>query len=135
MPDHQLLCDTPQRAVEYWRTHIETAPDYRPDQECFAVLLQNTRMRVLGHHVVTLGLLDTVLVHPREVFRIAIVARAAGIICMHNHPSGDPLPSECDIRSTRDLVRAGQIIRIPINDHIIIGHGRHTSLRELGYVG
>ncbi len=132
--DRQTVCDTPKRAVDYWRHHIETAADYRPDQECFVVLLLNTRLRILGHHVVTLGLLDAVLVHPREVFRTAILARAACVICMHNHPSDDVSPSTADIQATRELVRASQIIRIVINDHIIVGRSRHQSMRELGLI-
>ena len=130
--DRQTVCDTPTRAVDYWRHHIETAADFRPDQECFVVLLLNVRLRILGHHVVTLGLLDAVLVHPREVFRTAILARAACVICMH--PSDDVSPSTADIQATRELVRASQIIRIVVNDHIIVGRSRHQSMRELGLI-
>jgi DNA repair protein RadC len=85
------------------------------------------------------GTLDTILVHPREVFRAAIAANAAGIVLVHNHPSGDPTPSDADIKVTRDLIRAGQLLKIEVVDHVIIGRATaertkdYASLRELGY--
>ena len=73
------------------------------------------------------------MIHPLIVFRLAIITSAAGVILMHNHPSGDPSPSDADIKVTRDLIRAGQLLKIEVLDHIIIGNPKHTSLRELGY--
>ena len=104
-----------------------------PERECFAVLLLNTRRKVKGHQLVTIGTLDTILMHPREVFRVAIIAAASAIVLMHNHPSGDPTPSEADIKVTRDLIRAGQLLKIEILDHVIVGNPARCSLRELGY--
>jgi DNA repair protein RadC len=84
-------------------------------------------------------LLDSLLVHPREVFKSAIAANASALVLVHNHPSGDPSPSEADIRATRDLIRAGQLLKIEVLDHVILGrrtaaNGRdYVSLRELGY--
>jgi DNA repair protein RadC len=133
-PEHMKLCDTPERAVEYWRAHITSHPYFDPECECFVVLLLNTRRRVRGHHFVSVGTLDTILVHAREVFRIAIAANAAAVIGMHNHPSGEPMPSPGDITVTRDLVRAGQLLKIELLDHIIVGNPGHCSLRQLGYL-
>jgi DNA repair protein RadC len=133
MPDKMQLCDTPEQAAEYWRANIATHPYFNPDCECFVVLLLNTRRRIRGHHLVSIGTLDTVLVHPREVFRIAIVAAASAIVVMHNHPSGEPEPSEADIKVTRDLIRAGQLLKVEVCDHVILGNGKHASLRALGY--
>jgi len=133
LPEHMQLCDTPERAAEYWRMHITTTPHYDPERECFVVVMLNTRRKVRGHHFVSHGTLDTILVHPREVFRVAIVAAAGAIIVMHNHPSGDATPSEADIKVTRDLIRAGQLLKLEVLDHVIIGRERHASLRELGY--
>jgi DNA repair protein RadC len=127
------LCDTPERAVDYWRMHIATSPQFNPECECFAVLLLNTRRRIRGHHLVSIGTLDTILVHPREVFRIAIITAAAAVVLMHNHPSGEPVPSEADIRVTRDMIRAGQLMKIDVCDHVIVGHSSHASMRALGY--
>jgi DNA repair protein RadC len=72
-------------------------------------------------------------VHAREVFRAAIIAAAAAVVIVHNHPSGDPSPSEADIKVTRDLIRAGQLLKIELLDHVIIGNPNHSSLRSLGY--
>ena len=77
--------------------------------------------------------MDTILCHPREIFRLAIMASAAAIIIAHNHPSGEPTPSEADIKITRDLIRAGQLLKIEVLDYIIIGQPNHSSLRSLGY--
>jgi DNA repair protein RadC len=77
--------------------------------------------------------MDTLLVHPREVFRAAVIGGASAILLMHNHPSGEPQPSEADIKVTRDLIRAGQILKIEVVDHVIVGASNFVSLRELGY--
>jgi DNA repair protein RadC len=133
-PADMHMCDTPEAAVSYWRMHIQPHPWFDSERECLVVLLLNTRRRVKGHQLISTGTLDCLLVHAREVFRAAIVAAAHSIILIHNHPSGDPSPSEADIRITRDLMRSGSILKIPVLDHIVIGNPRHTSLRELGYV-
>src|SRR6185295_17491372 len=112
---------------------IATNPYFNPDCECFAVIMLNTRRRVKGHQLVTIGTLDTILVHPREVFRVAIISSAAAVILMQNHPSGDPTPSEADIKVSRELIRSGQLLKIEVLDHIIIGNPKRLSLRELGY--
>ena len=108
--------------------------------ETFQVLLLNTRRRLIGEPLkISDGTLDTLLVHPREVFRHAIQNNAAALVLVHNHPSGDPTPSEADIKVTRDLIRAGQLLKIEVLDHVIIGRMTqerqkdYVSLRELGY--
>jgi len=107
--------------------------------EQFQVLLLNTRRRLIRVEKISHGTLDTILVHPREVFKSAIAANASAIVLVHNHPSGDPTPSEADIKVTRDLIRAGQLLKIDVLDHVILGSaskGReqdYASLRELGY--
>ena len=132
-PDSLLLCDTPQQAADYWRLHVPTHPYFNPECECFVVLILNTRKRIKGHYLVSVGLMDTVLVHPREVFRLAIMTSAASIVLVHNHPSGDPTPSEADIKVTRDLIRVGQLLKIEVVDHLVMGTPGHQSLRALGY--
>ena len=107
--------------------------------ENFQVVLLTTRRRLIRVERVSQGTLDTLLVHPREVFRPAISANASALILVHNHPSGDPTPSEADIKVTRDLIRAGQLLKIEILDHIILGRRTderakdYASLKELGY--
>jgi hypothetical protein len=133
VPDTLQICDTDEKAADYWRQSITTNPYFNPECECFVVLLLNTRRRVKGHQLITIGTLDTILVHPREVFRVAILMASAAIVLMHNHPSGDSSPSEADIKVTRDLIRAGQLLKIEVLDHVIMGNPKHSSLRALGY--
>lgn len=97
------------------------------------VLLLNTRRRVQGHYTVAGGTLDSVLIHPREIFRLAIIAAASSVVLMHNHPSGEPLPSDSDVKVTRDLIVVGKLVKINVLDHIIVGHDCYCSLRAAGY--
>jgi len=107
--------------------------------EHFQVLLLNTRRKLIRVDQVSQGTLDTILVHPREVFKSAVAASASAIVLVHNHPSGDPTPSEADIKVTRDLIRAGQVLKIEVLDHVILGRRSkersrdYVSLRELGH--
>ena len=107
--------------------------------ETLQVLLLNTRRRLIRVEEIADGTVDTLLVHAREVFRAAISANASAIVLAHNHPSGDPTPSEADIKVTRDLIRAGQLLKIDVLDHVILGRATperakdYSSLRELGY--
>jgi DNA repair protein RadC len=133
LPEDMLQCENPSQVADYWRLHIATHPYFNPDCECLVVLMLNVRKRIKGHHLVSIGTMDTVLVHPREVFHVAVVMKAAFLVLIHNHPSGDPLPSEADTKITRDLIRAGQMMKIELTDHVIMGNGKHCSLKELGY--
>lgn len=100
-------------------------------QEVFGVLILNTKNKIVAVHEVSRGTLNSSMVHPREVFKPAVLHNAAGIICFHNHPSGDTEPSEEDIEFTKRLVKAGKIMGIVVVDHIIVGDG-YTSLRDRG---
>jgi DNA repair protein RadC len=128
------LVDTPERVADLLREELRME-----NVERFQVLLVNTRRRLIQAERLSQGTLDSLLVHPRDVFRSAIAANAAAIVLAHNHPSGDPTPSESDIKVTRDLIRAGQLLRIEVLDHVIIGRATqerskdYVSLRELGY--
>jgi DNA repair protein RadC len=128
------VLDHPEAVVALLR-----AQNLVKDVETLQVLLLNTRRRLIGVEEIADGTLDTLLVHAREVFKRAIAANASAIVLAHNHPSGDPTPSEADIRVTRDLIRAGQVLRIDVLDHIILGRATpqrpkdYVSLRELGY--
>src|SRR5690606_34740273 len=103
------------------------------DREHFVVLLLDTQNQIIGIHTVTVGTLDASLIHPREVFKSAILANAASIILAHNHPSGDPAPSAEDRSVTRLLTEAGVTIGIEVLDHVIVGDGlRYHSFREAG---
>ena len=120
------------------RTRAEAAPilaQYigETDREVFAVALLTIRHRMLGLHTVSVGCLSSSLVHPREVFKPAILAGSAALLLAHNHPSGDPEPSAEDLALTRRLSAAGALLGIEILDHVILGEaGRFVSLRERG---
>jgi DNA repair protein RadC len=99
-------------------------------KECFFTLFLDSRNRLIGQTEVSVGCLDTTLAHPREVFEKAIRAGAASIIVVHNHPSGDPTPSDDDVRLTRRLVEAGKILGIRLLDHVIVCKDSHYSFRS-----
>ncbi|MBS4031050.1 MAG: DNA repair protein RadC [Clostridiales bacterium] len=101
-------------------------------REHFRVLLLDTKNKVLGIEEISIGSLNTSLVHPREVFRPAIRRACASLILVHNHPSGDPTPSREDLDVTRRLCEAGRLVGIEILDHVVIGDGKYLSFREKG---
>src|SRR5216683_2579258 len=103
------------------------------DREQFVVVLLNTKHRPIGVNVVSIGSLSSALVHPREVFKPAIVGCAAAIVAAHNHPSGDATPSPEDIEITRRLRQVGELIGIRILDHVILGAETHFSFADAGY--
>jgi DNA repair protein RadC len=131
LQDESPILDTPEAVVNLLR-----ARNLLLGVEQLQVLLLNTRRRLIRVATVTNGTIDTLLVHPREVFKSAIAANAASIVLAH--PSG-PTPSEADIKVTRDLIRAGQLLKIDVLDHVIVGRATperakdYVSLRELGY--
>lgn len=98
----------------------------RSDREEFLLVPLDGKNRALGFHVVSVGTLTASLVHPREVFKIVLLANAAAIILVHNHPSGDPTPSAEDIAITKRLQEAGDLLGIRILDHVVIGDGRYV---------
>jgi len=117
----------------------ECAELVNQEQEAFTVILLNSKNNMISADVVTVGLLDASLVHPREVFRQAIIKNAAAVILVHNHPSGDPAPSAEDIRITKQLVDAGKIIDIKVLDHVVLGRADDrqpgfVSMREQGLI-
>lgn len=98
--------------------------------ERFGIALLDAKRRLIRATILSVGSLDTSVVHPREVFREAIVASAAGIVAFHNHPSGDPLPSGEDVLLTHRLMRAGDVMGIELLDHVILGDGRWYSFKD-----
>jgi len=117
----------PRDVFEIFAQRLEDLP-----VEEFHVAVLDSQHRLERDITVTRGLLNSSLVHPREVFREAIAERAAAIILVHNHPSGDPTPSPDDRLVTEQLVQAGKVLDIPVQDHVIIGRGRYISFAEAG---
>lgn len=112
------------------------APTMRDlEREEFRVLLLNTQHEVLHELTVTTGVLDGSVIHPREVFKEAITRSAGAVLLVHNHPSGDPSPSAEDRSVTRQIAGAGEVLGIPVLDHVVIGDGRYVSFVEAGLMG
>jgi DNA repair protein RadC len=103
-------------------------------QEHFVCLYLNTKNQVIHRQTIFIGSLNASIVHPREVFKEAVRRSAASVICVHNHPSGDPTPSREDIEVTKRLAESGKIVGIELLDHLIIGENKYVSLKEKGYV-
>lgn len=128
-PSGSVRCDKPEAVFRFMQPYVE-----REEVEVFWILALDIQRKILRTRplAVTRGTLSGTLVHPREVFRLAIQANAAGVIAVHNHPSGDPTPSPEDRAITGQLVAAGGIIGIPLVDHVVIGGGRYVSFSESG---
>ena len=100
----------------------------------FKIILLNTKNNIIKQITVSIGSLNSSIVHPREVFSEAVKAGCSGVLFAHNHPSGDPEPSREDIETTRRLVNAGNILGIKVLDHVIIGDGKYISFKEQGLI-
>lgn len=131
------LINSPEAVVRYWNHNIRLAPAFNPEVECVAVIALGCRLGPRGHQVTAIGTVNEAIIHPREVFRAAIVASAFAIVLVHNHPSGNPAPSQADIQATRRIREASEVIQINLQDHVIIGEGDnyysfHASKNVLG---
>lgn len=120
---------TPAHAYHLIKDQLESEK-----REHFIVILLDVKGCVINTQTISIGTLSSSLVHPREVFNPAIRHNAASIVIVHNHPSGDPTPSKEDVEVTRQLINAGKMIGIPVNDHLIVGKGSFISIRQQGCV-
>lgn len=135
------LGDDPVKVDAFVRNHWASIPEFDPGKETMWCVFLNTRRNIVGIEKLSDGTVDTLLVSPSDVFRSAIVLNAPAIVLVHNHPSGSNSPSEGDVRVTRDLIRAGTILKISLLDHLVIipdnvrceTERRYSSLKELGY--
>jgi DNA repair protein RadC len=127
-----MLCKSPEKALNMADILklLEDIANHR--QEHFVVLSLDTGHRLIAKRIVFIGTVNSVLAHPREVFAGAIADLAAGIVVAHNHPSGNSSPSKQDIAMTQQLAAAGQILGVPLYDHIIVTRGEHFSFRAEG---
>ena len=129
--------DSPETACQFWREVVAVDPCHEADKERLVAVLLNAKLRIIGYHVVSVGSLNEALAHPREIFRAAILAGAYAMILMHNHPSGDPSPSDADRRLTKNIREAAGILQINLLDHVIVGSPdiggpAYFSFREAG---
>lgn len=121
---------SPTKAYQLVRDRLQ-----HEDREFFVILLLDLKNYLICQEIVSVGTLTKTLVHPREVFHPAIRHKAASVILVHNHPSGDPTPSKEDIELTEQLDEIGKMMSIPVHDHLIIGRNDFTSLRQTGVIG
>ena len=133
----EIRLNTPASIADYLRSAFEE----NPMQEAFYCVYLDRKNHPLGRHLITLGTVDSTVVAPREVFRGAILASASALIVAHNHPSGDPAPSQADIRVTRTLREAAKILQIELVDHVVVGDVKSDplgrgffSFREAGHL-
>ena len=120
---------SPKDAYEMIKEQLEGV-----DREQFIIACLNTKNEPTNITLVSVGSLNKAIVHPREVFKTAILSNAASIMAFHNHPSGETTPSQQDIQLTKRLYEAGELLGIKLLDHLIIGDGSFTSLKEKGYL-
>ena len=113
--------DSPEAAYLLWREVVAEDPCHEPEKEHLVTALLNAKLRLIGYHIVSVGSLSEAIAHPREIYRATILAGAYAHVLMHNHPSGDPTPSDADRRLTRKIQEAGQIVEISLLDHVIVG--------------
>lgn len=122
---NQISYNNPETVAEYFYSHYQQS-----STEEFVVLILDSKNKLIALETISVGTINSTIVHPREVFKGAIKRSANAIILVHNHPSGDPTPSDEDIRITKRLAEAGEIVGIKVLDHIVVGKNRHISLRE-----
>ena len=120
-----ISCSADVRALVWPKLHDKK-------EEHFLIVLLDAKNRPLKTKTVTIGILDSSIIHPREVFKNAIRASAAHVILVHNHPSGDPAPSRDDVETTRRLCEAGKVVGIEVLDHVIVGEKGHYSFKDEG---
>ena len=130
--EDSVLYEVPviQSPAEVYQAAKQLLALHEEPEEHFCILCLNTKNKIVGVHTISIGSLNATIVHPREVFKAAMLNNASAIICLHNHPSGDPEPSREDIETTRRLVEAGKIMGIEVLDHVIIGEQRYFSMKE-----
>lgn len=127
--EDRFMIRSPEDAANYMMEEMRFL-----SQEHFVALYLNTKNQVMHKQTLFIGSLNASIVHPREVFKEAFRRSAASIVCLHNHPSGDPTPSREDIDVTKRLVECGKILGIDVLDHLIIGEKKYVSLKEKGYL-
>ncbi|HLL45493.1 MAG TPA: JAB domain-containing protein [Longimicrobiaceae bacterium] len=127
VPIHTRICTSPREAADLFRAYIGDS-----DREHVVAIFLDSQNRFIGLPTISVGTIEYCIVNPREVFKAALLCNATSLVLAHNHPSGDPAPSEDDIGLTRQLQEAAELLDIPMMDHIIIGESSYSSFYELG---
>ena len=129
------ILDTPGKSAEFaigiYNSLFESG-ELDPTKEAFIVIAVNRKNRVLGYNIISIGTLNSTLAHPREIFKYLCLQSAGGLICVHNHPSGDPTPSQADINLTRKIRECAKVMEIDFLDHIVVGDKENDPIAR-GY--
>lgn len=135
-PEPSYKIDSPELCLSYWEGVIAMQDWFDDNKEQLVVLLLSTRFAIQGYHLVSMGTVNESIAHPREVFRVAVANGSYGIIVMHNHPSGDPSPSQSDHVLTRRLSEGADLLSVKMLDHVIVGQRSvgtgYFSFKEAG---
>ncbi len=127
--------DSPEAVASAWRDEIAGKPWFDPEKEHMAVFVLDTRYRLKGWHLASIGTVNESMCHPREILRPVLVAAGYAFVMAHNHPSGEPAPSESDRRVTGRIKEAAEMLSVRLLDHVVLGAaGRFFSFREAGLV-
>lgn len=134
--DDLIECKNDYDIAAAWRKYIINEPWFTELQEMFVVFHLDTKNKIIGHHLVSIGTIDATLCHPRDVYRAAIMNNAKSIVVVHNHPSGEVEPSSADIRMSNELRKAGEIVKIDLLDSIIVSSSgiSYCSLKSRGHL-
>ncbi len=127
--NNKLIVTSPSTIAAYYMEEMRHL-----EREHLKIVLLDTKHQVIGDYILSVGTVNSSLIHPREIFIHALKRDAVKIVLMHNHPSGNPAPSPEDIAVTQRVKEAGEVLGVPLMDHIIIGDGRYVSLKEKGYI-
>jgi DNA repair protein RadC len=133
-PPYDCNISCPEEIVSFWHKEIATQAWFVAEQETLISISLNTKNVPIAWNLASIGSLNESIAHPREIFRAAIALAASASIVVHNHPGGDPSPSEKDNRTTRRLNEAGRILGIFLLDHVIIGRDNYFSFKEAGLI-
>jgi len=120
---------SPEDVVKFYNAQLK----YQ-QKECLVVIILDSKNRILADEIISVGTLNSSIADPREIFLVALKKNGASVILLHNHPSGDPMPSKEDILTTERIAKAGYLLGIPLNDHIILGQNSYISLKAEGYL-
>ena len=133
----RMILDTPQAIYLFWQNAVSSRPDHEPEKEILIAVSLNAKLRPLGWHLVSTGSVNETTAHPREIFRAAIITSAYALVIAHNHPSGDPAPSQADRSLTQRLREGAGILQLNFIDHVVVGtpspdHSSYFSFRDAG---
>ena len=134
-PAPTCKCEVPENAIKYWHEKIAKTDFFDSEKETLVVICLNAKLNVIGHNIVSIGTINETIAHPRDIMRPVIINNSYGFIMMHNHPSGETIPSRTDLDFTLKFREAANMFQVVFLDHVIVGNGeKYYSFKESGYL-